>query len=144
MASRRTGRRTAGVETEIVQVLQAFEDGWNRHDMEACFSSYATDADFVNVLGAWWRGRGEIVREHAERHRNVFRESTLRTTQVAIRFLTPRIAIVHMGWELTGARTPEGNDIPIRRGVMTKTMSRREGQWRVEAAQNTDVVARTG
>jgi len=135
-------RTAPGVEAEIVQTVQAFEDGWNRHDMEACFSAYADDADFVNVLGSWWRGRGEIVREHAARHRNVFRESALRTTQVAIRFLAPDIAVVHVGWELSGARDPLGETIPMRRGLITHMMSRREGRWRVEAAQNTDLVAK--
>jgi uncharacterized protein (TIGR02246 family) len=126
------------VEEEICRAIDAFQDGWNRHDMDACFSAYAEDAEFVNVLGQEWRGRKEIVRKHSVHHRDRFRDSVLHTRNVAIRFLRPDVAVVHVRWDLVGDRGVDGRGIPLRRGIITKVMARRKDRWVVEAAQNTD------
>ena len=110
-------------EEEIEHRLQDFMDGWNRRDLDACFSGFAEDADFVDAAGGWGRGRREIVARHAE----LPREGALRIDRVAIRFLRPDVAVVHAGWERAG-----------RRGLMTLVMSRGRGRWKIDAAQNTD------
>jgi uncharacterized protein (TIGR02246 family) len=35
----------------VTRVVNAFADAWNRHDMEALAQLFATDAEFVNVVG---------------------------------------------------------------------------------------------
>ena len=35
----------------IRDVVAAFEDSWNRHDMETFAELFTEDADFVNVVG---------------------------------------------------------------------------------------------
>lgn len=132
-----------GLEEQIERAIEAFQDGWNRHDMDACFSFFAEDADFVNVVGRWWRGRHEIVRDLAALHRDRFRDSAVRATSVSIRFLRGDVAVVHMGWEMTGDRGPDGRGIPLRRGVLTLVMSRPNSKWIIDAAQNSDQIVTT-
>lgn len=129
---------TGNAEEQITAALQAFEDGWNRHDMAAGFASFADDADFVNVVGQWWRGRHEIVERLEACHRDRFRESTLQITGVSIRFLRFDVAVVHLTWQLRGDLGPDGNGIPLRRGIITLTTSRQKGRWLFDAAQNTE------
>lgn len=71
------------VTSEVTHVVNAFADAWNRHDMEAFAQLFAADAEFVNVVGLWWKGRALLrgnVRQperavlklkHARRYRNV-------------------------------------------------------------------------
>ena len=45
---------------KVTQVVQAFAEYWNRHDMNAFAELFAPDAEFVNVVGLWWKGSDEI------------------------------------------------------------------------------------
>jgi SnoaL-like domain len=50
-------------------LVREIEDAWNSHDMRRFAACFAADADFVNVVGAWWRGRAEIEEKHYSRSR---------------------------------------------------------------------------
>lgn len=41
---------------------------WHRHDMPSFARLYAPDADFVNVIGQWLRGRAAIETQHVLLH----------------------------------------------------------------------------
>lgn len=135
-----TTRLRGSPEEQITAAIEAFQDGWNRHDLEACFSSFAEDADFVNVVGKWWRGRHEIVRDLQALHQDRFRDSTVSATSVSIRFLRSDVAVVHAGWEMRGDRGPDGRGVPLRKGILTLMMSRPKGRWIVDAVQNSDLI----
>lgn len=127
-----------GAEEQITRAAEAFEAGWNAHDLAAASAFFDEDADFVNVVGQWWRGRDEIVARLRECHVDRFRDSTLRIPSVSIRFLRFDVAVVHLTWTLAGDRGPDGAGLPLRRGIITLTTSHRKGRWRCDAAQNTE------
>jgi len=57
--------------SKVTRVVNAFADAWNQHDMEAFAQLFAADAEFVNVVGLWWKGRGgdqAITRGHSREH----------------------------------------------------------------------------
>lgn len=88
------------MEERIYGVIEAFQAG-----EAACF---AADADVVDALGVWRRGRGEILPETSPKARSV-----------SIRFLgAGDVALVHLG----GA------------GVTTLVLSRTRGVWKIDAA----------
>ncbi|MDX8450453.1 SgcJ/EcaC family oxidoreductase [Mesorhizobium captivum] len=55
----------------------AFADAWNRHDMDDFAALFAEGANFVNVVGMWWKNRTEIERAHRATHETMFRDSRL-------------------------------------------------------------------
>jgi uncharacterized protein (TIGR02246 family) len=130
--------RTPTAEVQITRAIETLEEGWNRHDMTAAFSGFAQDADFVTVVGQWWRGRPEIVEHLDACHRGRFRESVLRVRGVSIRFLRFDVAVVHLTWTLANDRGPDGKGLPLRRGIITLATSRQGGRWIFDAAQNTE------
>lgn len=88
------------IEERIYDVIEAFQAG-----DPSCF---AADADVVDALGAWRRGRNEIVASASAAARSV-----------AIRFLgAGDVALVHLGG----------------RGVTTLVLSRTRGVWKIDAA----------
>ena len=125
-------------ETEIRAVEIGLQEAWNHHDMKAWANLFTEDADFVNVAGWWWKGRGEIEKKHTEIHAYIFRDSTLTIGEVQTKFLTPEIAVVHVLWSLTGNRNPDGSDGQPRKGIFTQVLQKRNGKWLIAAAQNTD------
>ena len=122
------------------EVPDGFAVAWNRHDMKALAGLFADRADFVNVIGLHWRGRGEIERAHAEIHATRMKDSRLTILARTARPLRADVAIVHADWELAGDTGIEGKPLPPRRGVLSFVVAKRGGRWLVESAQNTDVV----
>ena len=126
-------------ERSIRQIVTAFEDAWNRHDMEAFAELFADDADFVNVVGMWWKGRSEIKAAHIASHETMFRNSRLSFRDSNVRFFTSDIAIVRSTWDLVGHVTPLGDSLPPRQGILTHVVTRQRGGWLIVSSQNTDI-----
>ena len=120
-----------------VQVSQA--DAWNRHDGAAYAALFTEDGDCVNVLGWWWKGRAQIESKLDAAFAFVFHESQLTITETEVRFLSPTIAIAHVSWTMTGARTPPGMPEP-RLGIQTQVLQKKSGHWLIQAFQNTNGV----
>ena len=66
-----------------------FASAWNAHDMAALARLFVEDADFVNVVGIWWRDRRAIKEAHEFAHRTFFRNSRLAIDDVAVKYLRP-------------------------------------------------------
>jgi uncharacterized protein (TIGR02246 family) len=125
----------------IENVVRAFSDCWNRHDMEAFGQLFAEDAEFVNVVGLWWKGREEIKQAHLKTHASMFKHSHLTMDDIAVRFVNPDVAIARSTWQLTGHVGPAGEALPERKGILLNLLACRDGQWRIIDAQNTDIIA---
>ena len=125
---------------ELRSVISALFDTWNSHDMSAFAALFSRHAQFVNVLGMQWHGREEIEARHAEAHRTIFRNSTLRPEGYGVRGLTPTIVLVHLNWQMRGADNLPGREPgQDRYGVMTLLIERGE-RWLITAAHNTETV----
>ncbi|HXP64291.1 MAG TPA: SgcJ/EcaC family oxidoreductase [Steroidobacteraceae bacterium] len=118
-----------------LQVQQA--DAWNRHDAAAYAALFTEDGDCVNVLGWWWKGRAEIQKQLTAAFAFVFRESQLTVTETTVRFLTPAIAVAHVRWTMSGAKTPPGMPEP-KQGIEIQVLQKKAGHWLIESFQNTN------
>jgi uncharacterized protein (TIGR02246 family) len=126
-------------EKGIKQVLTGFIEAWNRHDAKAFSMVFAEDADFTNVRGMSAHGRTEVEKFHAPRFATTFKDSNQKITEVKIRFLSPDIAAVDARWEMTGAKGPDGQEIPVRKGLLNFIMTRSIGQWLIMIMHNMDL-----
>jgi uncharacterized protein (TIGR02246 family) len=126
-------------EAEIRSVAKRQGELWNRRDARAYAALFTEDCDVINVVGWWWKGRGEVERKLTEAFRFVFRDSRLTITEVETRFLRPGVAVAHARWTMTGARTPPGIPEP-REGIQTLVFTKDSGQWLMAAFQNTNSV----
>ncbi|MGI8819829.1 MAG: SgcJ/EcaC family oxidoreductase [Chthoniobacterales bacterium] len=128
---------TAEEEAAIRQLQTQQQEAWNRHDAKAYADLFTADGDCVNVVGWWWKGRGEIEQKLTEAYAFVFRESALTIGEVNVRFLDPTSAVVHVRWTMTGARTPQGLPTP-QQGIQTQLVQKSAGKWVIAAFQNTN------
>jgi hypothetical protein len=56
-----------------------------------------------------------------------------------VRFLSPTIAIAHVSWTMTGAKTPPGIPEP-KQGIEIQVLQKKSGHWLIESFQNTSAV----
>src|SRR3954465_15416869 len=98
-------------------------DAWNRHDAKAYAALFTEDGDCVNVVGWWWKGRAEIEQKLTDAYLFVFKESvlTIKDSDIDVKFLAPDIAVAHVRWTMTGARTPKGIPEP-QQGIQTQVL----------------------
>src|SRR6188768_1924801 len=131
---------TRAADEAAIRDLQARQaEAWNRHDAKAYAALFAPDGDVVNVVGWWWKGPAEIERKLTAAYAFVFKDSALTMTSVDVRFLTPEIAIAHVLWTMTGARTPPGAPVP-KQGIQVQVLRKHEGKWLIATFQNTNSV----
>ena len=126
--------------TAVRAVADGFVEAWNRHDMTALAALFADDADFVNVVGMWMRGRTEIQKHHETIHATRMKSSHLTALETDVRSLRPDVAIVHVRWELTDQIGPDGTPLPTRRGILSHVVARMGDRWLIASSQNTDIV----
>lgn len=131
---------SAADEKAIRDIEAQWEAAWNRHDVPALVRSVAPDADIVNLSGAWMKGRDKFEANLAELHRDKVKESAWKMEEVNVKFLTPEIAVVHAYWNVHGERNPDGSALPPRRGLYTRVVIKRSGQWLILASQATEVL----
>jgi uncharacterized protein (TIGR02246 family) len=134
-----TGNRQGADELKIKDVETRQAAAWNHHDGNAYAALFTPDGDVVNVVGWWWKGRAEIASKLTAGFAYVFQESTLTITDVKVKFLSPDLAVAHVQWTMTGARTPPNIPEP-RQGIEIQVLRRVRGNWLIESFQNTNSV----
>jgi uncharacterized protein (TIGR02246 family) len=129
-------------EEEIRNLETQQQEAWNKHDAKAYASLFTENGDCVNVVGWWWKGRAEIEQKLTAAYAFVFRESVLTITNVDVRLLTPTVAIAHVRWTMTGARTPQGY-AKVQQGIQTQSLIKSDEKWLIAAFQNTTAIPET-
>ena len=126
-------------EKGIKQVLTGFVEAWNHHDAKAFSMVFAEDADFTNVRGMSAHGRTEVEKVHAPMFATKLKDTHQTITEIKIRFITPDVGAVDARWEMTGAKGPDAQDIPLRKGLLNFIMTRSSGQWLITVMHNMDL-----
>jgi uncharacterized protein (TIGR02246 family) len=89
--------------------LHAFQNAWNRHDMESLGALFHEDATFVNRFGHYVRGVEAIIELHAPIHATIYSDSTLENELIDVVAIGRDAALMHFWSRLTvGAAHPAG------------------------------------
>jgi hypothetical protein len=59
------------------------------------------------------------------------------TEHVAVQFLSPDVALVHVDWETRGDLDFDLKPWPPRKGLFSWLVVKKDGTWRIRSAQNT-------
>ena len=120
----------------IRKTAAAFVQAFNKHDAVAFADTFARDADFTNALGEIASGRENIARFNEPVFKRFFSESRFTYSVRSIRFLTPKIAVVEVDWEITGSRDLKGGLVPLRTGRIDWVMTKEDGGWLIKVMHN--------
>lgn len=116
-----------------------FQAAWNAHDMTAFAALFHPDATFVNRLGSYWRGREDVVAQHARIHETIYRDTDISNRVQNVDMIADGVAVVHVRTNATfGPSMPRGpRELS---GQFMYVATRRDGQWRIQAASNTALI----
>jgi uncharacterized protein (TIGR02246 family) len=120
-------------------ITARFEAAWNTHDMQAFTGLFHPDATFVNRFAAYWRGVDAIVAGHRRIHETIYSDLTLKIDAPDVDVVSADTAILHFWTRLTtGAAHPAGRHQVDT--LMLAVVTRRDGDWRIQAAENVTLV----
>jgi uncharacterized protein (TIGR02246 family) len=128
-------------EQSVRQVATAYEQAWNKHDMEALASLFTDDAEWVNIVGMWWRGLPEVKRGHQWIHEKLFQKTTIHIDSCSVRFLTRETSASVVTWSKGSFVTPDGKQVPEGKDRMSLFLVRRAGRWLIASGHNTTINA---
>lgn len=127
--------------SEPLAVAEGFRTAWNRASAAELTAVFSPDADFVNVVGFWWRGHRQIGHNHAIGFRDMFPDTHLEFEKTRVRLLGPDHAVVHARWVMTGQVAPDQGKAGRRRGVLSFVVARgTDGGWLAVSGHNTDII----
>jgi len=86
-------RDVASDEQSVRQVATAYEEAWNKHDMNAMASLLTEDAEWVNIFGMWWRGLPEVRRGHQWVHEALVKNTLIHIDSCSVRLVTPGVVV---------------------------------------------------
>jgi uncharacterized protein (TIGR02246 family) len=116
----------------VKQVIVAFADAWNKHDVPAMMALHTADVNFTNISGQWWRGQVETAAGLRNVHSNVFAKSTMTIRTDEIRFLSDTVAVVHGTMELHNVPPPAQGECHF-----VRVLVKQNGAWLIDDFQNT-------
>ena len=125
---------------QVNAVVNEFASAWNRHDLQAFGELFTPDAEFVNVVGIWWKGRAEIQEAHEFAHSTMFKASRLTLLETTVRFYSVDVAVSRSKWSLEGHLGPDGKALPPRTGILLNVLVARDSGWKIAESQNTDII----
>ena len=121
------------------RLASKWEQYWNQHNMDSIGTLLHNDVDFINVAGQWLKGKKVTVAVHKERHEVVFKNSIWTTDSVKIKYIKPDLAIMHVGWGITGDVDPDGSVRPLRHGIFTWVATKTKQEWLILAVHNVNI-----
>jgi uncharacterized protein (TIGR02246 family) len=134
------------VRKAAADALAVFVDSWNRAaagDPKAPAdygTQYWPDAELVDPSGKIWEGQPAIVQMHVDLWNTAFKSSNVKGSVRKTRQLSPTLMIADFDLELSSFREAPAGSAPENAAVKTHlkhVMEKRNGMWKVIAAQNT-------
>ena len=122
-------------------MLTRFVEAWNRADGPAYGDGYWPDAELVGPSGTIHTGRAAITGTHVELWAGIFLGSHVQGVVRRLRRLGPDYLLVDLDLEVTSfQQRPPGSrpdDPDVISAHLKHVLEKREGVWRILAAQNT-------
>jgi uncharacterized protein (TIGR02246 family) len=118
---------------------EKWEKYWNKHNMDSLSTMLTEDVDFVNLAGVWLKGKTASIQLLRLVHQTTFKSSIWITDSVKIRYVKPDLAILHIGWGLSGDVDPDGTNRIPKHGLFTWVVIKEKEQWKLLAIDNVNI-----
>ena len=114
---------------------------WNAGDARAFAAPFADDAEFINIFGMLFTGRGAVEEQHARIFATIYRNSVIVFQAVTARALASEVIHAVISAQLD---VREGPMAGVVRTLMNVVLVRDGADWRIAAFHNTRVAPPPG
>jgi uncharacterized protein (TIGR02246 family) len=123
-------------EKALHEMVYHLEAAWNAADGQSFAEPFAEDADFIHILGGYYKGRAAIEAGHRMIFGTIYKGSAVRYSVERIRFLRSDVAIVFLRQYL---QFHEGGALTELEARPTLIADKRDGKWQIVHLQNTRI-----
>lgn len=122
-------------EKAVRALYDRFVAAWNRHDYLALAGMWAIDGDHMEPDGTVAKGRDQVATLFKRGHEGPFKQTHLQLSLADVWFINADVALVDGGYAISGIRTPDGAELPERRGRLTSVLIREDDKWWIAASR---------
>jgi len=122
-------------EKAVRALYERFVAAWNRHDYMALANMWAIDGDHMEPDGTVAKGREAVATLFKRGHEGPFKHTHLQLSIADVWFMSGDVALVDGGYAISGIRTPDGAELPERRGHLTSVLIREQDTWWIAASR---------
>lgn len=119
-------------------LIDSFADALNRRDAAALTSLFTDDADFVDFMGHWLRGRDAIRDGHTRAFAGLLGAGTMLWRDVVVNAFGADAFVGHGLWTIPAHEHVDGSPLSERHGVITFLLTSTPDGLRIRAGQNTE------
>jgi uncharacterized protein (TIGR02246 family) len=139
MVSEKMLSMNPSIEKGVRAVVMSYAEAWNHHDMRALSELFTDDADWINIVGMYWRGKTGLVKAHDVFHRTIFRTMEIGVTDIGIRAITPDVTAAVIGLRAGEYTTPDGKQRSATLDRLSLILVNHDGEWKITHGHNTVV-----
>lgn len=118
---------------EVRKLFTELDDNWSRSDARSLAKLFAEDSDLVDTSAHRFHGRANIEEHIAYLLAHSLKGTNSSTTILTSTPLSSNLAVLEARWQLKGGAQ---GDKPLTITGL-RLISRKDGSWRIEAAQDT-------
>jgi uncharacterized protein (TIGR02246 family) len=118
----------------INDIISGYTTSWNERAGIGFGDAFADDADFVNIFGMHFVGKGEIESRHEQILQTIFKGSKLEIVNTRLREVQPGVIIALVRWKLQWYPNDKEETME---GIFTQVFTEKDSQWVITASQNT-------
>jgi uncharacterized protein (TIGR02246 family) len=124
-------------EKAIRKILKDQETEWNKHDMKAFTKAFRDDAEGINAVGIYWRGKPALLKHLTDYHDTIFKELEETLEEVEVHSIGDGYAVAVSIWKVGSFKAPSGVEIPACRHRSTTVLAKGADGWKVVHFHNT-------
>ncbi len=133
-------QHAAADEADIHSTIMTMQGEWNRHDMAAYASHMTDDVEWVNVVGAWWKGKVQLQSTLDRYHKTIFKNRLLHDpTTLGFHELAPGVIVATVIRATDGYTGSDGKAVPPVSDILTLTFVKHDGIWLIAQGHNTSI-----
>ncbi len=126
----------------INAVIKQLVEAWNRHNAHDFAALFLSQGEWTNVMAQVANGQTEIEKMHEYPFSTTLKEAFLTIKEQRLTWLRPDMVSVDLLWESTGNKTPTGESLGQRNGLLTMILSKEQDQgWLIALGHNLDYTA---
>ena len=98
------------------------------------------DVEWVNVVGAWWKGKAQVQGILDRYHKTIFKNRLLHDpTTLGFHELAPGVIVATVIRPTDGYTGSDGKAVPPVSDILTLTFVKRGGIWLIAEGHNTSI-----
>ena len=115
----------------IRDIIKDQETAWNKHDMKAFMKAFRDDAEGINAVGMYWRGKPAIQKHLVDFHATFLKDVEEYLEDVQVHSIGPGHAVVVNTWKVDGFTGPGGVEFAPCRHRSTVVLAKGTDGWEV-------------